>query len=97
LPKIDAKSIRVEFLWVNKLSDEFKILADKITAWNEYLERHKTLLSIESGELVTDDASKAEIAKAAIHLMKSKNTMNWLPMRGKMCGEFYLFKKLINS
>jgi hypothetical protein len=32
------------------------------------------LLSIESGELVTDDASKAEIAKAAIaHLMKIKN------------------------
>jgi hypothetical protein len=37
------------------------------------LERHKTLLSIES-ELVTDDASKAEIAKAAIaNLMKIKN------------------------
>jgi hypothetical protein len=23
------------------------LVADKITAWNEYLERHKTLLSIE--------------------------------------------------
>jgi hypothetical protein len=101
LPKIDARSIRVEFPFLSEPNcpDEFKILvADKITAWNEYLERHKTLLSIESGELVTDDASKAEIAKAAIasfdENQKIYDELVAYAESGKVLGVHPLFKKL---
>jgi hypothetical protein len=101
LPKIDAKSIRVEFPFLNEKDcpDEFKILvADKITAWNDYLECHKTLLSIESGELVTDDASKAEIAKAAItsfdENQKIYDELVAYAESGKVLGVHPIFKKI---
>lgn len=101
LPKIDAKSIRVEFPFLNDKDcpDEFKILvADKITAWNDYLTCHETLLKIESGELVTDDASKAEIAKAAIasfdENQKIYEELNAYAETGKVLGKHAIFKRL---
>ena len=101
LPKIDAKSIRVEFPFLNEKDcpDEFKILvADKITAWNDYLACHETLLKIESGELVTDDASKAEIAKAAIasfdENQKIYDELNAYAETGKVLGKHAIFKRL---
>lgn len=101
LPKIDAKSIRVEFPFLNEKDcpDEFKILvADKITAWNDYLQCHETLRSIESGELVTDDASKAEIAKAAIasfdENQKIYDELIAYAETGKVLGVHPIFKKL---
>jgi hypothetical protein len=101
LPKIDAKSIRVEFPFLNEKDcpDEFKILvADKITAWNDYLECHKTLLSIESGELVTDDDSKAEIAKSAItsfdENQKIYDELVAYAESGKVLGVHPIFKRL---
>ena len=101
LPKIDAKSIRVEFPFLNDKDcpDEFKILvADKITAWNDYLTCHETLLKIESGELVTDDASKAEIAKAAIasfdENQKIYDELNAYAETGKVLGKHAIFKRL---
>lgn len=101
LPKIDAKSVRVEFPFLNEKEcpDEFKILvADKITAWNDYLQCHETLRSIESGELVTDDASKAEIAKAAIasfdENQKIYDELIAYAETGKVLGVHPIFKKL---
>lgn len=101
LPKIDAKSIRVEFPFLNEKDcpDEFKILvADKITAWNDYLQCHETLRSIESGELVTDDASKAEIAKAGIasfyENQKIYDELVAYAETGKVLGVHPIFKKL---
>lgn len=69
LAVVSAKTLRVEFPFLNEKScpDELKILvADKISAWNDYLQCHETLRSIAAGELVTDDQSEAEIAAAAI-------------------------------
>ena len=101
LPKIDAKSIRVEFPFLNEKEcpDEFKILvADKITAWNTYLENHADLLKIESGELVTDDKSKAEIAASAIasfdENQKIYDELNAYQTTGKVLGLHPIFKRL---
>lgn len=101
LPKIDAKSIRVEFPFLNEKNcpDELKILvADKITAWNDYLTCHETLLKIESGELVTDDASKATIAKDAIanfdENQKIYDELIAYAETGKVLGKHPIFKRL---
>jgi hypothetical protein len=65
-----------------------------MSTWNVI----KHCYQLSSGELVTDDASKAEIAKAAIASFdeNQKYTMNWLPTRKAESdiGVHPLFKKI---
>lgn len=101
-PKLDAKSIRVEFPFLNEKDcpDEFKILiADKITAWNEYIDIQKTLSLVESGELEEKDATKlAELAEKAIRAFdenqKIYDELNCYQTTGKVLGVHPIFKKL---
>ena len=101
LPKIDAKSIRVEFPFLNDKDcpDELKILmADKITAWNRYLETHAYLQKIETGEVEESDEHKAELAKEAIFYFdenqKIYDELNAYQTTGKILGKHPIFKKL---
>ncbi|MFV8268452.1 hypothetical protein ACNQGP_00770 [Flavobacterium sp. GT2N3] len=101
LPKIDAKSIRVEFPFLNEKDcpDEFKILiADKITSWNLYLKNHADLQRIESGEVHMQDNLKAEIAASAIQSFdenqKIYDELNAYQTTGKVLGLHPIFKRL---
>lgn len=101
LPVIDAKSIRVEFPFLNEKDcpDEFKILvADKITAWNTYLENHADLLKIESGELIATDEEKVKIAASAVKAFdenqKIYDELNAYAETGKVLGLHPIFKRL---
>lgn len=101
LPKIDAKSVRVEFPFLNDKDcpDEFKILvADKITAWNRYLETHAYLQKIETGEVKESDEHKAELAKEAIFYFdenqKIYDELNAYAETGKVLGKHPIFKRL---
>lgn len=100
-PKLDAKQIRVEFPFLNDAAcpDEFKILmADKITAWNTYIENHTDLLKIEAGELLVADEVKAEIAASAIRAFdenqKIYDELNAYQTTGKVLGLHPIFKRL---
>ena len=101
LPKIDAKSIRVEFPFLSEKEcpDEFKILvADKITAWNRYLECHEEMLRIESGEVVETDLRKADLASNCIEAFtenqKIYDELVAYAETGKVLGVHPIFKKL---
>lgn len=99
LPKIDAKSIRVEFPFLNEKEcpDEFKILmADKISAWNRYLSCQEEIQKINSGEESDHDLDK--LAKSAIdHFdenQKIYDELNAYQTTGKVLGLHPIFKKL---
>ena len=101
LTKIDAKSVRVEFPFLNDKDcpDELKILmADKITAWNRYLETHAYLQKIETGEVKESDEHKAELAKEAIFYFdenqKIYDELNVYAETGKVLGKHPIFKRL---
>jgi hypothetical protein len=101
LPKIDAKSIRVEFPFLSlpDCPDEFKILmADKITAWNRYLECHEEMLRIESGAVVETDLRKADLANNAINAFdenqKIYDELNAYQTTGMILGKHPIFKRL---
>lgn len=100
-PKLDAKSIRVEFPFLKEKDcpDEFKILvADKITAWNKYLHCHDLLSRIESGDLVFTDEEKVFIAQEAVESFaenqKIYNELNCYQTTGKILGVHPIFKKI---
>lgn len=101
-PKLDAKAIRVEFPFLNSTDcpDELKILvADKITAWNEYLDIQKTIGLVESGELEEKEPKKlAALAEKAIRLFdenqKIYDELNCYQTTGKVLGVHPVFKKL---
>lgn len=101
-PKLDAQSIRVEFPFLNSTDcpDELKILvADKITAWNGYLDIQKTISLVESGELEESDFKKlAALAEKAIRLFdenqKIYDELNCYQTTGKVLGVHPIFKKL---
>lgn len=100
-PKLDAKAIRVEFPFLNDAycPDEFKILvADKITAWNEYIDIQKTLGLIESGELIEQDTKLlASLAEKAVRCFdenqKIYDELNCYQTTGKILGVHPIFKK----
>lgn len=101
LPKIDAKSIRQEFPFLNdkECPDELKILmADKITAWNRYLETHAYLQKIETGEVNESEEHQAELAKEAIFYFdenqKIYDELNAYQTTGKVLGKHSIFKRL---
>lgn len=101
-PKLDTKQIRVEFPFLNNKDcpDELKILmADKITAWNEYVDIQKTLALVESGELEEKDPKKlASLAEKAVHAFdenqKIYDELNCYQTTGKVLGVHPIFKKL---
>lgn len=101
LPKIDAKSIRVEFPFLNEKDcpDELKILmADKITAWNEYLDAHEKIFKIHSGEIVGTEEETAAYAEKAVKAFdenqKIYDELNAYQTTGKVLGLHPIFKKL---
>lgn len=101
LPKIDAKSIRVEFPFLNDKDcpDDFKILiADKITAWNEYLDAHEQIFKIHSGEIVGTEEETAALAEKAVKAFdenqKIYDELNAYQTTGKVLGLHPIFKKL---
>ena len=101
LPKIDAKSIRVEFPFLNEKDcpDEFKILvADKITAWNEYLDGHEQIFKIHSGEIVGTEEETAALAEKAVKAFdenqKIYDELNAYQTTGKVLGLHPIFKRL---
>ena len=100
-PKLDAQAIRVEFPFLNEKDcpDEFKILvADKITAWNRYLECQEEIVRIESGIVQETDLRKADLAKNAIDAFdenqKIYDELNCYQTTGKVLGVHPIFKKL---
>ena len=101
LPKIDAKSIRVEFPFLNSTDcpDEFKILiADKITAWNEYLDAHEQILQILSSEILGTELDTAALAEKAVKAFdenqKIYDELNAYQTTGKVLGLHPIFKRL---
>lgn len=101
LPKIDAKSIRVEFPFLNEKDcpDELKILmADKITAWNEYLDAHEQIFKIHSGEIVGTEEETAAYAEKAVKAFdenqKIYDELNAYQTTGKVLGLHPIFKRL---
>lgn len=100
MPKIDAKSIRVEFPFLSEPNcpDEFKILvADKITAWNRYLELQGQIAAAERGEAPKGDYL-AELAKEAVVCFDENqriyDELNAYAETGKVLGNHSLFKRL---
>jgi cell division protein FtsL len=98
-PKLDAKAIRVEFPFLNEKDcpDEFKILvADKITAWNEYLETQERIQNFD--EKISGKEEMAELAKKAIEdfdeNQKIYDELNCYQTTGKVLGVHPIFKKL---
>lgn len=100
-PKLDAQAIRVEFPFLNEKDcpDEFKILvADKITAWNRYLDIQSDIQKAESGENALDATQLAVLAKEAIALFdenqKIYDELNCYQTTGKILGVHPIFKKV---
>lgn len=100
-PKLDAKQIRVEFPFLNDKDcpNELKILiADKITAWNRYLELQGYLVKIESGEMSATKEELADISKDAIEAFNENkliyDELNCYQTTGKVLGVHPIFKKL---
>lgn len=101
LPKINAKSIRVEFPFLNDAAcpDDFKILiADKITAWNEYLDAHEQIFKIHSREIDGTEEETAALAEKAVKAFdenqKIYDELNAYQTTGKVLGLHPIFKKL---
>jgi FtsZ-binding cell division protein ZapB len=101
LPKIDAKSIRMEFPFLNEKDcpDEFKILiADKITAWNEYLRLQELLQKGHIGEMALTNEDLAILANDAVQAFdenqKIYDELNAYQTTGKVLGLHPIFKKL---
>ena len=100
-PKLDAKSIRVEFPFLNEKEcpDEFKILvADKITAWNSYLAFQEEIAAAESGEKPQTNEVVAIMANEAIKCFNENkliyDELNCYQTTGKVLGVHPIFKKL---
>jgi hypothetical protein len=100
-PKIDNQSIRVEFPFLNDADcpDEFKILiADKITAWNRYLELQQQIADFESGKVFVSNEDLAKIGSEAVKFFdenqKIYDELNCYQTTGKVLGVHPVFKKL---
>lgn len=101
LPIINADSIRVEFPFLNEKDcpNELKILvADKITAWNEYLLLQEDISKAESGKI---EFSKEELEiKAARSIecfeqnQKIYEELNAYQETGKVLGKHSIFRTL---
>jgi FtsZ-binding cell division protein ZapB len=100
-PKIDNQSIRVEFPFLNNADcpDEFKILiADKITAWNRYLELQEQIEDAHSGKTALTEKELAKLGGEAINCFdenqKIYNELNAYQTTGLVLGVHPIFKRL---
>jgi hypothetical protein len=100
-PKLDAKAIRVEFPFLNDAAcpDELKILmADKISAWNRYLEAYEKIQKIKAGELVVTEKESVVLALICVSNFKENkeiyDELNCYQTTGKVLGVHPIFKKL---
>lgn len=99
-PRIDNQSIRVEFPFLNNADcpDEFKILiADKITAWNRYLELQEQIAGAKEKEDVSlDELARlgGEVVKCFDENQKIYDELNCYQTTGKVLGVHPVFKKL---
>lgn len=101
LPKITKESLRVEFPFLNSpdCPNELKILiADKITAWNEYLVLHDEVSKAESGELVLTKEELQTKASRSIECFdenqKIYEELNAYKETGKVLGKHPIFRTL---
>ena len=100
LPLITAKSVRVEFPFLNEKDcpDEFKILvADKITAWNNYVDAQNSLSQAqELNDLSLEQL--ADLAKISVDSFaenqKIYEELNCYQTTGKILGVHPVFKRL---
>lgn len=97
----DAVSIREEFPFLKEADcpDEFKILiADKITAWNAYVEAQRTITKVINNELVLDEEALADVAKIALESFEENQKiyeeLNCYATFGRVLGIHPIFKKL---
>jgi FtsZ-binding cell division protein ZapB len=100
LKKTDVESIRVEFPFLKEKDcpDEFKILiADKITAWNEYVDAQTAIVKHHAGDTLAE-GDLAELAKVAIDAFdenqKIYEELNCYATFGRVLGIHPIFKKL---
>lgn len=101
LPVINAESIRVEFPFLNSKDcpNELKILvADKITAWNEYLLLHDEVLKAEAGEITLSKEELESKAKRSIDCFdenqKIYEELNAYQETGQVLGKHPIFRTL---
>lgn len=100
-PKIDNVSIRVEFPFLNNTDcpDEFKILiADKITAWNRYLELQEQIADAGLGKTVVSNEDLAILGNEAVKCFdenqKIYDELNAYQTTGKVLGVHPIFRRL---
>jgi FtsZ-binding cell division protein ZapB len=100
LKKTDIESIRVEFPFLKEKDcpDEFKILiADKITAWNEYVDAQDAIAKHHAGDTLAE-GDLAELAKIAVEAFdenqKIYEELNCYATFGRVLGIHPIFKKL---
>jgi hypothetical protein len=100
LKKTDVESIRVEFPFLKEKDcpDEFKILiADKITAWNEYVDAQNAIAKHHAGDTLPEK-DLAELAKIAVDAFaenqKIYEELNCYATFGRVLGIHPIFKKL---
>ncbi|MDR6844507.1 hypothetical protein [Flavobacterium granuli] len=100
-PKIDNQSIRVEFPFLNNADcpDEFKILiADKITAWNRYLELQEQIADAGLGKTVISNEDLAILGNEAVKCFdenqKIYDELNAYQTTGKVLGVHPIFRRL---
>jgi FtsZ-binding cell division protein ZapB len=100
-PKIDNQSIRVEFPFLNNADcpDEFKIIiADKITAWNRYIELQEQIADAHAGKTVVSDYDLAKLGEEAVNCFdenqKIYDELNCYQNTGKVLGVHPVFKRL---
>ncbi|WP_026730200.1 hypothetical protein [Flavobacterium denitrificans] len=97
----ETTSIREEFPFLNNADcpDELKILvADKITAWKNYVEAQNTIAKADSGELKLTDEALADVAAIATRNFEENqriyDELNVYKETGKVLGVHPVFKKL---
>lgn len=100
-PKIDNQSIRVEFPFLNNADcpDEFKILiADKITAWNRYLELQEQIADAGLGKTALTEKELASLGGEAVKCFddnqKIYDELNAYQTTGKVLGIHPIFRRL---
>lgn len=95
-----TKKLREEFPFLSDKNcpDEFKILiADKITAWNSYVQTQEIITKVEAGELVLEEKDALlGLAKMAIEYFdknqKIYNELNHYAETGTVLGLHPIFK-----
>lgn len=100
--KNEVKPLREDFPFLNEKEcpDELKILvADKITAYKTYCEKHAEMQRIVSGELITVEGYEEKLAREIVEAFE-ENTLiyeelNHYKENGVVLGKHPIFKTLV--